>query len=203
MRCRTRKLVVALLLLGPVASLPLEAKRDRKPQRAPDSAEVTNFRLGLDYSHWLVGPIYYIASEEERRNYLALSSDADAEAYIEAFWSRRNPAGSDFFGNDLRRLYEERLAEADKRYREGVTLGRRTDRGVIYVVYGEPESVEYDVSVRPREPDLEVWVYPKDSETGLNGEQPKRRYWFAEKDGRVVLHTPKPTRRSSIVERRN
>lgn len=202
MSARGRQVVAAALLVV-LAAMPALAARREKEKKALDSAELTNFELGLEYARWLVGPIFYIASEQERSDYLALSSDADAEAFIEAFWTRRNPSGSDFFGNDVRRLYEDRVAEADRRYREGATLGRRTDRGVLYVVYGEPESVEYDVSVKPREPDLEVWIYPRDAAEGLDGERPKRRYWFAEKDGRVVLHIPRAGRRSTMVERRN
>lgn len=187
--------VVALVIsLAPSA----EAKK-AKDQRRPSPAETTNFMLGLEYSHWLVGPVYLIATEEERVEYLALSSDQEAEAFIETFWKRRDPR-PDFFGNDVRQLFEDRAAAADKRFREGATIGRRTDRGAIFVLYGEPKDVEYDISLKPNEPDLEVWIYSKESSEGLDGSRPRRRYWFAEKGGRTVLHIPRASRRNNIIE---
>lgn len=200
MRVAARWLVLAwalCLVLGPSAEV-----RGAKSQKRPETTEIVNFVLGLEFSHWLVGPIYFIASGEERAQYLALSSDDAAEAFIEAFWKRRNP-GPDIFGNDAEREFEERARAADKRFREGAVIGRRTDQGTIFVLYGEPESVEYDTSTKRNEPDLEVWVYSKDAPEGLDGAKPKRRYWFADKDGRTVLHTPRASRRRSVIDPRD
>jgi hypothetical protein len=102
------------------------------------------------------------------------------------------------FGNEVRRLFDARAADADKRYRESATMGRRTARGAIYVVYGEPEEVIFDISTKRNEPDLEVWIYSRESEPGLDNRQPRLRYWFANRDGKVVEHTPKATRRNTI-----
>ena len=198
MKATVRRWTLAVVLCALL--LPSAGVGAQKSEKRPETIEIVNFLLGLDYSHWLVGPVYFIASEAERSEFLALSSDDQAEAFIEIFWKRRN-SGLDIFGNDARREFEERAKQADTRYREGAVVGRRSDRGTIFVLYGEPASVEYDTSMKRNEPDLEVWVYPKDATEGLDGAKPKRRYWFAEKDGRTVLHTPRASRRTTTIER--
>ena len=54
-------------------------------------ADVTNFLHGPEYAQWLVGPLAHIATPEERQQYLGLSNDSRAEAFIESFWERRGP----------------------------------------------------------------------------------------------------------------
>jgi len=185
--------VVLLLVVGALLALPATAKKPKKLK----VEDAVNFQLGLDYSHWLVGPVFYLASEAEQADYLRLADDQVAEAFIEDFWQRRDPE-PEMFGNEFRRRFDTRAAAADKLYRESATVGRRTARGAIYVIYGEPEEVIYEISTRPNEPDLEVWVYPKGAEPGLDGHRPRLRYWFAEKDGRVVAHVPRAGRRNTI-----
>jgi GWxTD domain-containing protein len=189
---------LVFLMVGALLALPAIAKKPKKPKKL-SVEEATNFQLGLDYSHWLVGAASVIGSEAERSAYLALTDDAQAEAFIRRFWESRDP-DLEMFGNELRRLFDERGLAADKRYREGTSVGRRTARGVIYVVYGEPEEVIFETSTKLGEPDLEVWDYAKDSEPGLDGHQPSLRYWFAQKDGKMVEHIPRASRRNMIKQ---
>jgi GWxTD domain-containing protein len=182
-----------LLVIGAQLALPVGARKQKKIK----VEEAINFQLGLDYSHWLVGPVFYLATEPERVAYLKLVADPEAEAFIRDFWEHRDPE-PEMFGNEVRRVFDARAADADKRYRESATVGRRTSRGAVYVVYGEPEEVIFDISTKMNEPDLEVWIYARDSEPGLDSRQPRLRYWFANKDGKVVEHIPKATRRNTI-----
>jgi GWxTD domain-containing protein len=134
---------------------------------------VSNPLLSPTYSQWLVGPIGRMASREEIAAYLGLSSDEAAAAFIEAFWERRDPypLRED---NPLRDTFEARAAEADRLYSEAGYLGRRTARGTVYVLYGEPEEVDYEVSPHPDDPPITVWKYPADAPPGLDGRQPER-----------------------------
>ena len=172
---------------------PAAAKKKDKQRRSEDAI---NYSLGVEYTQWLNGPTFYIATEAERAEFLSLTSDEAAGAFIADFWKTRDPDPG-FFGNKFKELYDERLALADRRYREAAVTGRRTDRGVIYVLFGEPDLIRYDSPPNPREPDLEVWNYSGDSEPGLGGEKPNRRYYFAERDGKTVLYTPRASRQRS------
>src|SRR4030095_13912162 len=108
---------------------------------APRSlAELTNPFLGPEHSAWLVGAGSRLASPQEIQEYQALRDDQQAEAFIESFWQRRD-AAPDKPGNPLREAYDQRAANADRLFSEAGFLGRRTDRGVLYVLYGPPERM--------------------------------------------------------------
>jgi GWxTD domain-containing protein len=189
-------LALVLLVTPPVFA---KKKKDKKPT---DSNELFNPLLGLDYSHWLLGAISEIATLEEIREYLALLSDEEAATFIDAFWARR-AEGYGYFDKLPRELYDERAAEADKLYSEGAYPGRRTDRGTIYILFGEPEEVEYQIPQEVGAPTLETWEYPKDAEAGLGGEPPERFYRFVEIDGSKVRYTGQKIRRDLLRQHRN
>ncbi len=139
--------------------------------------DLINPFLGPGHASWLVGPVGQLADEEERTLYLLLDSDDEAAAFARDFWRRRD-AG-------LRQQFDRRAAEADKRYSESGRLGRRTDRGMVYVLFGEPEQIEWEEHRDIDDPDVLLWTYPKSAARGLNGRKPARRYRFTH-DGDVM-----------------
>jgi len=191
--------LVALVALC-LAAAPAEAKRKKKPTAVED---LFNPLLGPDYSHWLVGPVARMATHEEIEEYLNLILDEEAEAFIAEFWQRRNE-GTDFFAETPEEIFEKRAVEADKRFSEAAYPGRRTDRGTIHVLFGEPEKIEYEASDRKiGAPTVEVWRYPEDAEPGLTGEPPERAYRFLEVEGQTVFYDSSAVRRREIEDRRN
>lgn len=160
--------LLALMLVAP----PSQARIKPFPPE-----EITNFRLGPEYAKWLVGPVAHIASAQERREYLALADDAAAAEFIEAFWERRGP-NLVFPPTGPKVTFDTRAEQADLSFTEGTYLGRRTDRGTVYVLYGPPASIEYATSPTGMGPPVEIWNYPKRAEPGLDGKRPDRRYGF-------------------------
>ena len=63
-------------------------------------------------------------------------------------------------------LYQKRAAEADKKFSEAAVAGRRTDRGTIHVLYGEPESVDYEEFRDVSGPDVELLALPEEGRAG-------------------------------------
>ena len=178
--CGVVALLTAVLLAAPAA-----AAKGKKPT---DPAELFNPLLSIEYSHWLVGPIADVASAGEVEAYLALASDEEAARFIDEFWTRR-AEGYGFFDKKPRQVFEERAAAADKRFTEGALPGRGTDRGRVWVVYGEPAEIVFEKPIDAGVPTLEVWKYGKDAAEGLDGQRPKRVYRFVEIDGSKVLFT--------------
>lgn len=132
----------------------------------------TNALLGPEYTQWLVGAVGRIASEQERTQFLALRDDTAAADFVERFWAQP--------GRDrLHRIYEERAADADRRFGEAAYPGRKSDRGAIYILYGEPEEITFEDNRHVDDPPVELWKYPKGAEAGLDGERPERIYRFA------------------------
>ena len=168
-----RPAALALALVLGAASAATAA--DSLERLHPD--DLINPFLGPGHTRWMVGPVGQLADEEERTLFLLIESDEAAEAFVEQFWRRR--AGA------LKRQFELRAAEADKRYSESGLLGRRTDRGMVYVLFGDPEKTEWEEHRDIDDPDIELWTYPKSAAKGLNGKKPARRYRFA-RDGDVM-----------------
>lgn len=188
----TCSVAVSLLVMSLVQALsPPEAHaKKRKPRSAE---QLTNFLLGPEKSLWLVGPISRIASDDEIDRYLRLSSDEAAAAFIEDFWARRRTTQAVWPATQPEGIFETRALEADRLYSEGPRQGRRSDRGTIHVLYGPPDEVRYEVAVRPGLGPIEVWVYPKKAEKGLDGERPERYYYFV-KRGEYTVEIPAPRR---------
>ncbi len=192
---------LVLLLVAALLAVPAAAAKKKK-KKLSDPEELFNPLLGIEYSHWLVGPIAEIASEEEIEEYLALVTDEDAASLIDAFWLGR-AEGYGFFDKKPHQIFEERATEADKRFSEGALPGRSTDRGMIWIVYGEPEDVEYEIPRDTKIPTLEVWTYSKDAEAGLGGEKPKRAYRFVEIDGSKVFYSGQKFRLDPVQRERD
>lgn len=150
-------------------------------------ADLTNPYLGVERSQWLVGPVALLATPAEIDAYLELRDDAAAERFVEEFWARREPS--------VRATFEARAAQADARFSEAGYLGRRTDRGAIFVVYGPPAETDYDTLHQDQHAGpLEVWTYAEDAAPGLDGRRPQVRYRFAKRgDLTVRYHGPGST----------
>ena len=139
-------LVVWASAFGVVIADPAEAAKRRKG--GAKAADLIHPFLGPAYSSWLVGPIAALATDQEIARFLELSDDPAAARFIEEFWDRRDPE-PEFPGNPLREDFEERVQEADRRFEEGMTPGHRTERGTLFVLYGEPTEQRIDYPRRP------------------------------------------------------
>lgn len=114
--------------------------------------------LSPRYKHWINEEVPYIIETEERKQFLALASDAERENFIKQFWEVRNPTpGSDI--NDYKEEHYRRLAYANQTFGNlEAQNGWRTDRGHMYIVLGAPQQkANYPESrnVRP----LQIWFY--------------------------------------------
>ena len=179
-------LTLALTFLLWTATPALAAKK--KPKSPED---LVNLLLGVEYAHWLVGPIREIATALEIDDFLLLDSDAQAEQFVVDFWAERN-RGTPVFQKTPQQIFEARAVDADKRYTEGTYPGSRTDRGTIFILYGEPEEITFEAPRKVGGPTLEVWAYPKSAEPGIHGEKPRKSYRFVEVRGRTVFYTGQP-----------
>lgn len=183
----------ALLAWALLATLALAASaKERKSERLED---LMNPLLGPDYSLWLVGPISRLATREEIGRFQRLASDAEAKAFVEEFWAKRDP-DPEYEGNSLREKFEERAREADRKLGEAGAPGRRSDRGTVFILYGPPAEEKFDISEHPDDPPILVWSYPAGAPKGLDGKPPERAYRFIKRGDLTVFFTPnmKPPR---------
>jgi len=107
----------------------------------------------------MYGPLVYLMSSDETGIYSTLTVEGK-RTFLRRFWGKRDPSPGTP-ANELQSSFYARIAEANRRYREGGAAeipGWRTDRGRIFVRYGPPS----EVLQRPQAPNTlpyEVWKY--------------------------------------------
>lgn len=96
---------------------------------------------------WIRGPVRYIAESAEIDAFKRLTADADRAAFVERFWTRRDPTPETLV-NERRQLFWERVREANALFIDGTAPGWKTDRGKVYILYGPPSRIEEDPYAR-------------------------------------------------------
>ena len=114
------------------------------------------------YRHWFNEEVNYIIDSQEKKQFLALTNDAQRESFIDAFWRIRNPDPNSEV-NTYKQEHYRRLAYANEHFGSiGLQDGWRTDQGRIYIILGAPKQVmTYPLArnVRP----MEIWFYESPS----------------------------------------
>lgn len=114
------------------------------------------------YRHWVNEEVNYIIETNERKHFLSLTTDAERDSFIAAFWKIRNPDP-----NSATNAYEDehyrRLSYANEHYGSlQVQDGWRTDQGHMYIVLGPPKQITTYPLARNVRP-IEIWFYESPS----------------------------------------
>ena len=99
----------------------------------------------------------YIASNLEQDKYDALSSVDGKREFLYNFWKARDENPSDDF-NKSYTDYLKRIEDCNLKFKAMSKEGWQTDRGRIYLTYGEPSEIERfpnQIETRP----YEIWSY--------------------------------------------
>ncbi|HUU38189.1 MAG TPA: GWxTD domain-containing protein [Candidatus Desulfaltia sp.] len=137
-------LIFYAVLLMAVAALPA----------GPQSSQ-----LEKKHETWLKDEVNYLITDEEEELFLSLKTDGERNAFINAFWARRDPLALTP-ANEFKDEHYRRLAEAKVKY------GIHTDRGRIYVLLGPPDTIDNETSGKIVFP-CEVWNYTNLSVPGF------------------------------------
>ncbi len=141
-------LLAIAVLLAPLFGQ--EVKRKDLPQKYQNFMDLTE----------------YIMMEEERDVFMQLQTNRDRDIFIETFWAQRDPTPGTPV-NEYKQEHIQRFHHANQRYgRSTAREGWRTDQGQIYIILGEPHSVERFYSQQGIYP-TEVWYYYGDKQKGL------------------------------------
>lgn len=105
--------------------------------------------------------IKYISTSEEKDMYRDLDLDGK-KAFLAQFWDRKNPKpGSPV--NEFKNEIFRRFAYANQYYSTTLVTkddGWKTDRGRIYITYGNPDNIERHPSSMGQKP-FERWYYDR------------------------------------------
>jgi GWxTD domain-containing protein len=123
-------------------------------------------RLSDQHRKWIEQEVVYIISDREREAFLDLEAEDEREAFIGAFWRRRDPDPLTPV-NEFREEHYRRIEYVNQYFgRESAVPGWMTDRGKIYIVLGEPQDRE-DFSAVPNLYPTELWFYAQNREKSL------------------------------------
>jgi GWxTD domain-containing protein len=109
----------------------------------------------------LFAPLFYLAPMSELSVYRGLTLEGKRR-FLREFWRQRDPTPGTP-ENELQAGFYQRLAEANRRFREGGAAeipGWRTDRGKILILRGEPDEIMRRPSSGPSNP-WEAWKYTR------------------------------------------
>lgn len=98
----------------------------------------------------------YIIPEEKHKE-LRSGSKKEKEEKFKEFWESKDPTPATEF-NELMTEYYNRVDYAYEQFSSVNNLGFETDRGQIYIKYGEPDNIERKFP--SGEPAVEIWTYP-------------------------------------------
>lgn len=97
----------------------------------------------------LARPLAYLMNSDEHEALLSIESDDSLKQAIDRFWLRN--IGNTEEARNVIRMYYERVEEANKQY-SNYKEGWKTDRGMVYILYGPPWYTENNL-------DRRVWSY--------------------------------------------
>lgn len=99
----------------------------------------------------------YIRTDEETKNYKSLNSLEAKRKFMYIFWTKRDNTPYTQI-NEYKINYFKRIENANKLFKEPFQEGWKTDRGRIYMLYGEPNDIErfdYEADIRS----YQIWHY--------------------------------------------
>jgi GWxTD domain-containing protein len=89
--------------------------------------------------------IRFLLDDQDQEDAFGRLSPGEQEAFLDGYWARRDPDPATA-ANEERQRFEERVAYADEHFgTKGMQKGMLSDRGRIYIRYGEPDEVRREV----------------------------------------------------------
>jgi GWxTD domain-containing protein len=105
---------------------------------------------------YAVNQLKYIIKKEEKKALLDAPDSLRLQEF-EKFWKNHDPSPNTT-QNELREEYYRRIRYANQYYSTVNREGWETDRGMVYIRYGEPDQIErhpFEMSTKPSQ----IWYY--------------------------------------------
>lgn len=126
--------------------------------------------LSPSVKDWPNTPAGFLMTSAEKKAFATLGSDADAQAFIELFWAKRDP-NLDTLINEFQEDFNRRVVFADKAFAWDRGKGSLADRGRVFLLFGPPtagrkviDAAQNAVEGRPDAMQVggaEIWGYGK------------------------------------------
>jgi len=122
--------------------------------------------LAPKYRKWLQEEVAYIITPKEKAVFLQLETDKERETFIGAFWKIRDPdPGTP--ENEFMKEHYRRINFANQYFgKESPGEGWRSAMGRIYIILGEPNTIDRFENLSEIYPTI-IWYYTGKAEYGL------------------------------------
>lgn len=148
-----------VLFFGLLFSLVIPPPAGSQAKKAPKD-------LPTQYRRWLEEEVVYIIAPKERDVFLQLDLDRERDIFIEAFWKQRDP-NPNTLDNEFKKEHYRRIEYANQWFgKDSPGPGWRSDMGRIYIILGEPYSIDKFESLTEVFPTI-IWFYQGRVEEGL------------------------------------
>jgi GWxTD domain-containing protein len=120
-------------------------------------SENTDFPVDLTDIDVAISQLQYIAKDDEMDYIESGKSDAEKRKRFIEFWDAKDPSPLTK-RNEVLNEYYKRIKYSDKHFSSPYTPGWRTDMGMVYVIFGQPSSIDrhpYEMGSKP----YEIWEY--------------------------------------------
>ncbi|MEI6614933.1 MAG: GWxTD domain-containing protein, partial [Chrysiogenales bacterium] len=123
-------------------------------------------KLPPRFRTWLSEEVVYIIAAKEKEVFLQLVSDLERDAFIKAFWRQRDP-NPNTPENEFQIEHYRRIKYANNWFgKESPAPGWKSDQGRIYIVLGEPKSIDR-IENKTELRNIVTWYYQGLGEYGL------------------------------------
>lgn len=105
----------------------------------------------------LISQLRYIAKDDEIDYMENGKNEYEKQKRFISFWEKKDPSPNTK-RNEVMQEYYRRIRAADKLFSTTYTEGWKTDMGMVFIIYGQPDNVDrhpYEMDTKP----YEVWDY--------------------------------------------
>jgi GWxTD domain-containing protein len=88
-------------------------------------------------AQWIESPVRYLLTPAQKKEYATITSPAERQAFVDAFWKQLDPTPAND-DNEFRREFERRVAFADVTWTTEKMPGRLSDRAAMFAFLGAP-----------------------------------------------------------------
>jgi GWxTD domain-containing protein len=121
------------------------------------SSIIQDFPVNLNDIDELISQLQYIATPDEMSHMRDGKTDSEKRKRFMDFWKSKDPTPLSR-KNEVMLEYYRRLKYADKNYSTVYSKGWKSDRGMVYIIFGKPDNIDshpYEMDTKP----YEVWDY--------------------------------------------
>ncbi|MCI0449326.1 MAG: GWxTD domain-containing protein [Chlorobi bacterium] len=116
-----------------------------------------DFPLPMKDIDLLIDQLQYIAKDDEISYMRDGKTDAEKQKRFIDFWKKKDPTPLTK-RNEVMYEYYRRLKIADERFSTSYVKGWKTDMGMVFIIFGQPDNIDrhpYEMDTKP----YEIWDY--------------------------------------------